>query len=203
MAVPNEDNFSLQDVRDEIEGNGGATSIGLLECFANAKSQGFDNRYKGSKTELLNFRNYQHVTNILNLFVATTNVFHQDHYDKYKSFAIDNFSATNNLTIKYHIYLYNFASNETVTINPSFAEHQSITLSTSNTTETVSFPFNPSFADSTFRAEISSNVNFNQAHGVSQENYKGYRVTMTVLSSDIDGIPARDFVQVQEGTIPG
>ncbi|QTD39028.1 hypothetical protein JL193_07200 [Polaribacter batillariae] len=61
MGVPNTDNFSFHDVKNEIENNGGATTNSLVEAFANANATGFDSSYEGSKDSLLNFRNYNHV----------------------------------------------------------------------------------------------------------------------------------------------
>lgn len=56
MSVPNTNNFSLQDVIDEIN----PSSNDLATCFAEAIDSGFDSAYEGSKNSLLNFRNYSH-----------------------------------------------------------------------------------------------------------------------------------------------
>lgn len=56
MSVPNTNNFSLQDVIDEIN----PSSNDLATCFAEAIDSGFDSAYEGSKNSLLNFRNYTH-----------------------------------------------------------------------------------------------------------------------------------------------
>lgn len=54
MAIPNTDTFSLQDVVTEIV----PTTNDLIDCFADAVSGSFDAEYSGTKTQLLNFRNY-------------------------------------------------------------------------------------------------------------------------------------------------
>lgn len=54
MAVPNTTTFTLQDVETEIAG----AQTSLAGCFAAANAGGFDPAYEGSKTSLLNFRNY-------------------------------------------------------------------------------------------------------------------------------------------------
>ncbi|WP_136465533.1 hypothetical protein [Flagellimonas onchidii] len=56
MAVPNTTNFTLQDVIDELPNS----QDDLLECFAESNDASFDSAYKGSKNQLLNFRNYDH-----------------------------------------------------------------------------------------------------------------------------------------------
>ena len=58
MAVPNTTTFTLQDVVDEIN----PTTDDLVDCFADANASGFDATYEGSKNQLLNFRNYSHIT---------------------------------------------------------------------------------------------------------------------------------------------
>ena len=55
MPVPNNYNFSLQDVVNEIPG--GQSS--LQECFNEANASSFDPLYQGSKNSLRNFRNYR------------------------------------------------------------------------------------------------------------------------------------------------
>ena len=54
INVPNTTTFSLQNVVDAI----GGTTASLVDAFANANSLGFDGGYCGTKTCLLNFRNY-------------------------------------------------------------------------------------------------------------------------------------------------
>ena len=54
MAVPDTTTFTLQDVVDEIN----PTTDDLVDCFADATAACFDSSYSGTKTELLNFRNY-------------------------------------------------------------------------------------------------------------------------------------------------
>ena len=56
MAVPNNTSFSLLDVINELPNS----PDDLLECFAISNDAGFDPAYKGSKNQLLNFRNYNH-----------------------------------------------------------------------------------------------------------------------------------------------
>jgi len=58
MAVPNTSTFSLQDVQTEL----GGVNDDLIECFSNANASGFDPTYEGSKNSLLNFRNYNHIS---------------------------------------------------------------------------------------------------------------------------------------------
>jgi hypothetical protein len=53
MAVPNTTTFSLQDVVTDLGCAGNLTA-----CFAAAIDATFDPLYKGSKNNLLNFRNY-------------------------------------------------------------------------------------------------------------------------------------------------
>jgi len=67
MSVPNTDDFSLQDVVDEIN----PTTNSLKGCFDDAVSNGFDPAYEGSKNRLLNFRNYD------NKWVLSNAVFNQ------------------------------------------------------------------------------------------------------------------------------
>ena len=76
MAVPNEDTFTLQDVKSEIENNGGAATTSLVAAFANAVSNGFDPLYEGSKNQLLNFRNYNH--NIVLVEITGHNTYGDD-----------------------------------------------------------------------------------------------------------------------------
>tara|TARA_B110000495_G_C22374207_1_gene242874 strand:- start:44 stop:460 length:417 start_codon:yes stop_codon:yes gene_type:complete len=54
MAVPDTTTFTLQDVVTEIN----PTTDDLSDCFADATAACFDSSYSGTKTELLNFRNY-------------------------------------------------------------------------------------------------------------------------------------------------
>ena len=54
MAVPDTDDFTLQDVVTEIN----PTTDDLVDCFADADVNQFDGDYEGDKTQLLNFRNY-------------------------------------------------------------------------------------------------------------------------------------------------
>lgn len=61
MPVPNTNTFSLQDVIDEIENNGGNNVSSLSGCFSEAIATGFDSNYEGSKDRLSNFRNYSHL----------------------------------------------------------------------------------------------------------------------------------------------
>lgn len=201
MAVPNEDNFSLQDVRDEIENNGGALSIGLLECFANAKDVGFDSRYKGDKNNLLNFRNYQHIVNILKLQAGAISSYHQDHYDYTKIFTITNFSDINTLTIEYNAVFWNYSSGETVTVSPIFGEHPNIVLSTGNMVQEVTFNFNPNLIDGFFRAGVYGNVNNVNYHEPLRD--KGYVLRMFLKNANIDGVPNPNYLVIREGYIPG
>ncbi|MEN1784308.1 MAG: BACON domain-containing protein [Bacteroidota bacterium] len=60
MAVPNNYNFSLRDVANELPG--GQSS--LDECFREATSSKFDSRYQGSKNSLRNFRNYNNAPKV-------------------------------------------------------------------------------------------------------------------------------------------
>lgn len=59
MAVPNTNSFTQQDVRNEIENNGGAVTNSLGAAFTNATGT-FDSNYQGTKDRLSNFRNYEH-----------------------------------------------------------------------------------------------------------------------------------------------
>ena len=54
MSVPNTTTFNLQDVIDAVQ----PTTNDLVDCFADAISGNFDATYSGTKTNLLNFRNY-------------------------------------------------------------------------------------------------------------------------------------------------
>jgi len=54
MAVPDTDDFTLQNVVTEID----PTTDDLVDCFADADSTKFDSSYSGAKNNLLNFRNY-------------------------------------------------------------------------------------------------------------------------------------------------
>ena len=56
MSIPNTNTFTLQNVVTEIN----PTTDDLVDCFADANASGFDPAYKGSKNQLLNFRNYDH-----------------------------------------------------------------------------------------------------------------------------------------------
>jgi hypothetical protein len=58
MPVPNTTTFTLQNVVDEVN----PTTDDLVDCFSDANSSGFDGTYSGNKDNLLNFRNYTHVT---------------------------------------------------------------------------------------------------------------------------------------------
>ncbi len=69
MAVPNNYNFSLQDVINEIPG--GQTS--LAECFLEATDALFDPTYEGSKNSLRNFRNYNSFVDTLSISPTTFN----------------------------------------------------------------------------------------------------------------------------------
>lgn len=60
MAVPNTDDFSLQDVCDEMNNNGESDINTLSECFGASNDSGFNTTYKGSKDRLSNFRDYNH-----------------------------------------------------------------------------------------------------------------------------------------------
>lgn len=57
MSVPNNNTFSLDNVRTEL---GLASPTGLGACFTASVDSGFDAAYKGSKDRLSNFRNYSH-----------------------------------------------------------------------------------------------------------------------------------------------
>lgn len=67
MAIPDNYNFSLEDVCDEIGLIG--LNRNLPNCFTSAKSAGFNPSYSGSKNSLKNFRGYNH-----SVGVATTPV---------------------------------------------------------------------------------------------------------------------------------
>jgi len=54
QSVPNTTTFSLQDVVDVVN----PTTDDLVDCFSDAVSSYFDATYSGTKTNLLNFRNY-------------------------------------------------------------------------------------------------------------------------------------------------
>ena len=54
MAVPDRNDFTLQDVVDEV----GPQGNDLAQCFNDANASKFDPAYSGSKNSLLNFRNY-------------------------------------------------------------------------------------------------------------------------------------------------
>ena len=54
MAVPDRDDFTLQNVVTEVN----PTTNDLVDCFADADSAKFDSSYSGTKNQLLNFRNY-------------------------------------------------------------------------------------------------------------------------------------------------
>jgi hypothetical protein len=60
MPVPNTNTFSLIDVKNEIENNGGFPTNNLMGAFANATGT-FDPNYVGIKDKLSNFRNYQQI----------------------------------------------------------------------------------------------------------------------------------------------
>ena len=68
MAVPNTTNFTLIDVKNEL---GLGATTGLVACFAAAVDEKFDTRYKGSKNNLLNFRNYRAANNTLSVSPAS------------------------------------------------------------------------------------------------------------------------------------
>ena len=68
MSVPNNYNFSLQDVVNEISGS----QDDLVECFAEASASGFDSSYSGSKNSLRNFRNYNETPFIPALNISPT-----------------------------------------------------------------------------------------------------------------------------------
>jgi hypothetical protein len=69
--VPDTTTFTLQDVTNEIYGN---TNSGknLVDCFEDAAAAGFDPSYEGSKNSLLNFRNYDLITESFS-FTTTEN----------------------------------------------------------------------------------------------------------------------------------
>lgn len=58
-------NFSLIDVKNEIENNGGGSVNSLIEAFSKANSSGFDAAHSGNKNMLSNFAGYQHLTIII------------------------------------------------------------------------------------------------------------------------------------------
>ena len=59
MSVPDNNEFTLQDVVDEIENQEGPIDPdSLSNCFANANANQFDFRYALNKDRLSNFRNY-------------------------------------------------------------------------------------------------------------------------------------------------
>ena len=70
MAVPNNYNFSLQDVVNEIPGG----QQSLQECFDEATSAQFDPAYDGSRNSLRNFRNYGAFVETLTISPTTSNV---------------------------------------------------------------------------------------------------------------------------------
>lgn len=56
MAVPNNSNFSLQDVVDEVN----PLTESLVDCFSSASTLGFNISYAGNQDRLSNFRGYLH-----------------------------------------------------------------------------------------------------------------------------------------------
>jgi len=54
MAIPDRDDFTLQNVVTEIN----PSTNDLVDCFADADVNQFDGDYVGDKNQLLNFRNY-------------------------------------------------------------------------------------------------------------------------------------------------
>ena len=58
MSVPDNWNYKLSDVIDEINPSMSPKDLG--NCFALAVDEGFDPVYKGDKDHLRNFRNYHH-----------------------------------------------------------------------------------------------------------------------------------------------
>ena len=85
MSVPDTNNFSLQDVIDEIN----PSSPSLSQCFAEANASGFDPAYEGSKDRLRNFRNY---TN----FVGELTVNHDQITEAYLDVTLNWFDDNNN-----------------------------------------------------------------------------------------------------------
>lgn len=61
MSVPDTNNFTLQDVVNEI-----GSGDDLVEEFSLANASGFDPAYEGSKDRLYNFRNYTHASPFVN-----------------------------------------------------------------------------------------------------------------------------------------
>lgn len=62
MPVPNNNSFSLLDVKNEIESNSSSNVSSLISAFEHANNDGFNPAYVGNKNSLRNFRNYQHIT---------------------------------------------------------------------------------------------------------------------------------------------
>ena len=58
QSVPNTTTFTLQNVYDVVHSHTPATAANLSSCFTNANASYFDATYSGTKTNLLNFRNY-------------------------------------------------------------------------------------------------------------------------------------------------
>jgi len=68
MPIPNNTSFTLVNVCDELGLIGGSRT--LNNCFSSANPIQFDPAYAGSKTSLLNFRNYGAVT--MTAFIMST-----------------------------------------------------------------------------------------------------------------------------------
>jgi hypothetical protein len=58
MSVPDTSTFNLQNVVNEVN----PTTDDLVDCFSDAIDASYDYNYKGDKTNLLNFRNYNNTT---------------------------------------------------------------------------------------------------------------------------------------------
>lgn len=111
MAVPNTTTFTLQDVKSEIESNGGSATTSLVAAFSNAIAAGFDSSYEGSKNQLLNFRNYNHIVG--NVLVIGT-----DSAGGVSGFYIDNVSVASTVSVKF-TYVAKFEGDLPITVKHS------------------------------------------------------------------------------------
>lgn len=83
MAVPNTNTFSFWDVCVEIYGYHSA-AMSLSQAFTDANDDFFDPAYKGSKNNLLNFRNYyERITTYYSAPVDNYFIANDGHCDSY------------------------------------------------------------------------------------------------------------------------
>ncbi|WP_158837812.1 hypothetical protein [Polaribacter sp. L3A8] len=172
MAVSNTDDFSLEDVKNEIENNGGSTTNSLVEAFANANANGFDSSYQGNKDSLLNFRNYNHIIhNILVIGTDATGAINSTRFH-----TISNVSATSVVSVKF-TYIGNFVADfsPTVsyngnTINIGYSITMDLNLDPS--TYVIEQPFSVAWTN----CDTGTNIS----------------IKMEVLSSSIDTVPTQN-----------